>query len=184
MFEEYKEVANQWIYQTHYPHYKDFEVMFDKIISDDESHGTTTVSGEQITIPEHVPEYKEIRQKFFNWLENQMSFKNICYFKCIKSWIISYDKGGYQGLHVHTGDPNYNTFSAVIHLDDIQPHDKNKFNGMLFTLMPETDGFQHPNHFQSKPGGVVCLDGRVWHGVYPTDTSRRTVVYDIEFARN
>jgi len=184
MNQNYKEVGTQWTYHTLYPQYKEFEVLFDKIIADDQSEGTTTVSGEQIYIPKES-DYQRIQDRFFEWLETQLSFKNITDFKCIESWIIYYQKGGYQGLHVHQGDMNKNTFSAVIHLDDINIHHNtsNKFNGMLFSIMPESSGYQHPQHFPSVAGGVVCLDGRVWHGVYPTDSIRRTVVYDIEYKR-
>lgn len=183
--QNYKEVGNQWTYQSHYPQYKEFEVLFDKIIADDESTGTTTVSGDQIYIPKDNEDYKRIQDRFFHWLQEQSAFKDMYDFTCIESWIIYYQKGGYQGLHVHQGDMSKNTFSAVIHLDDINIHHdtKNKFNGMLFSLMPEQDGFQHPQHFPSVAGGVVCLDGRVWHGVYPTESTRRTVVYDIEYKR-
>lgn len=185
MIQNFKEVANQWILHSNYPQYKEFEILFDKIIADDESEGTTTVDGEQIYIPKDNPEYQEIQNRFFKWLETQFEFKGFYDFKCIESWIIYYQKGGYQGLHVHQGDMNKNTFSAVIHLDTvpIEHNSKNKFNGMLWTLMPEPDGYQHPDHFASVEGGVVCLDGRVWHGVYPTDSIRRTVVYDIEYKR-
>ena len=54
---------------------------------------------------------------------------------------------------------------------------------MLFSIMPEPSGYQHPQHFPSVQGGIVCLEGKVWHGVYPTDSIRRTVVYDIEYKR-
>ena len=49
--ENYKEVADQWTWHSLYPQYREFEVLFDKIIADDESTGTTTVDGEQIYIP-------------------------------------------------------------------------------------------------------------------------------------
>ena len=183
--ENYKEVANQWTWHSRYPQYKEFEVLFDQIIADDESTGTTTVDGEQIYIPKDNQDYQRIQDRFFLWLEQQLAFKNITEFKCIESWIIYYQKGGYQGLHVHQGDMDKNTFSAVIHLDDvpIYHNTKNKFNGMLFSIMPEPTGYQHPQHFPSVQGGIVCLEGKVWHGVYPTDSIRRTVVYDIEYKR-
>ena len=183
MEQNFKEVGDQWILHTHYPQYKEFEVLFDKIISDDQSQGTTTVDGEQIYIPKDNFEYNQIQDRFFEWLEQQFKFKNMYNLKCIESWIIYYQKGGYQGLHVHQGDMGKKTFSAVIHLDTVPilHNTKNKFNGMLWTLMPEPNGYQHPDHFASVEGGVVCLEGKVWHGVYPTDSIRRTVVYDIEY---
>tara|TARA_B100001057_G_scaffold174955_1_gene175588 strand:+ start:6912 stop:7469 length:558 start_codon:yes stop_codon:yes gene_type:complete len=183
--ENYKEVANQWTWHSLYPQYKEFEVLFDQIIADDESTGTTTVDGEQIYIPKDNQDYQRIRDRFFLWLEQQPAFKDMTEFKCIESWIIYYQKGGYQGLHVHQGDMDKNTFSAVIHLDDVPVYHntKNKFNGMLFSIMPEPNGYQHPQHFPSVQGGIVCLEGKVWHGVYPTDSIRRTVVYDIEYKR-
>ena len=44
--ENYKEVADQWVWHSRYPQYKEFETLFDNIIADDESTGTTTVDGE------------------------------------------------------------------------------------------------------------------------------------------
>lgn len=174
----YNQVANQWTFETSYPNHQDFEVLFKEIVADDTSSTTTTNGGKQLDIPQ---KYDTLQHDFLKWLEWQLQFKNMHDFKCIKSWIIYYDQGGYQGAHVHTGELDYNKFSAVIHLDDVVPTPEHKFNGMLWTLMPEPDGFQHPQHFQSRQGGVVCLDGRVWHGVYPTNTMRRTIVYDIEY---
>ena len=60
MEQNFKEVGDQWILHTHYPQYKEFEVLFDKIISDDQSQGTTTVDGEQIYIPKDNFEYNQI----------------------------------------------------------------------------------------------------------------------------
>ena len=183
MEDDFKSIGQQFVLHTHYPNYKEFENIFEKIVGDDYSTTTTTVSGQQIDIPENVPEFDEPRDKFFKYLEFKLLHQRMYDFKCIRGWTIYYTNGGYQGLHVHTGDLEYNTFSAVIHLDDVIPHEKNKFNGMLFTIMPYPNGFQLPGHYQSHAGGVVALDGRVWHGVYPTDTIRRTIVYDIEFTR-
>ena len=86
--ENYKEVADQWTWHSLYPQYREFEVLFDKIIADDESTGTTTVDGEQIYIPKDNQDYQRIQDRFFLWLEQQLAFKNITEFKCIESWII------------------------------------------------------------------------------------------------
>ena len=76
MEQNFKEVRDQWI-----PHplswYKEFEVLFDKISSMTQAHGTTTVDGEQIYIPKDNFEYNQIQNRFFEWLEQQFKFKNM-----------------------------------------------------------------------------------------------------------
>ena len=127
--------------------------------------------------------WDDLKNDYLDWvLSKVQSFTlPINKLKVIRAWTITYNKNGYQGIHVHTGDMNYKTFSVVLHMDDVITTKENKYDGVLFTLMPEPNGYQHPGHYLSQAGGVVMLDGRVWHGVYPTSTQRRSFIVDFEY---
>jgi hypothetical protein len=70
--------------------------------------------------------------------------------------------------------------SVVMFLDDVETTELYPLAGSLVTLQP----FEHDiNHVRIKPtpGGVVIMDGRVFHGTYPTLNDRRVFVADFEY---
>ena len=139
-------VNNQWIITSHYPDYKKFEKLFEQD-GKDISDNTTTANGEQIDLESEKTSSKwdDLKPDYLDWVLSKVkSFTlPIEKLKVIRAWTITYNKNGYQGIHVHTGDMDYKTFSVVLHMDDVITSKDNKYDGVLFTLMPEPNGHQH-----------------------------------------
>ena len=163
-------MMNQFLIETHYPSIDEFEVLFQNKGPDD-SEGKFTINGYQFDVTNRI-------KKDFNhvteWIEgkcraNKIPIKNL---KINMSWCIDYNDGGYQALHCH----GQQALSVVFHLDD-QP----KGFGMLYSIMPRTDGTQLLQNHIPKRGQCLILDGKVFHGVYPVKKLRRSVVIDFDY---
>jgi|TARA_X000000950_G_C13674992_1_gene561528 hypothetical protein len=100
--------------------------------------------------------------------------------KCLKAWGLKYPPGSYSGMHCHQPGRQ---LSVVMFLDDVMVSEQYPLAGSLVTLQP----FEHEiNHVRVRPtpGGVVIMDGRVFHGTYPTLNNRRVFVCDFSYEVN
>ena len=185
-------VPNQhWIVSAIYPYYKDLEHLFD-FSSHDMTAGPCTVNGLQK--PLLPDEWTREREDYRMWMLD--IFKQVSVpIKEIndrdigpeyKAWTINYFPGGWQAGHFHSIDKmsqdNDRFASSVMFFDHIKPKKRNKFNGALYTTMQSLSGYTYDHKFYPEPGRVVIMDDRVWHGVYPTEDNRRSLVWDFDIA--
>ena len=94
-----------------------------------------------------------------------------------KSWGVKYPPGAYSGLHSHQPGKQ---LTSVLFLDTPKPSVEYPLAGCLTTLQPTNSEIQYLTH---KPieGKMVILDGKVWHGSYPTLEDRHVFVVDFEY---
>ena len=94
-----------------------------------------------------------------------------------KAWGVKYPPGGYSGLHSHQPGKQ---LTSVLFLDTPKPSVEYPLAGCLTTLQPTNSEIQYLTH---KPieGKMVILDGKVWHGSYPTLEDRHVFVVDFEY---
>jgi len=183
----------QWIVSAIYPDYKDFEKFFDFSQENlqDISKGSCTVRGIQKPLKDE--EWNTERKRYKEWLldtfeQVQVPIKTINEDwqdgTQYKAWTINYFPGGWQAGHFHStqrfDQQNKRFASSVMFFDDIQPTKKNPFNGCLYTILQNTDGYTYDHKFHPSPGRVVVFDDRVWHGAYPTEDMRRSFVWNFD----
>mgnify|MGYP003656966459 FL=1 len=94
-----------------------------------------------------------------------------------KSWGVKYPPDAYSGLHSHQPGKQ---LTSVLFLDTPKPSVEYPLAGCLTTLQPTNSEIQYLTH---KPieGKMVILDGKVWHGSYPTLEDRHVFVVDFEY---
>ena len=95
-----------------------------------------------------------------------------------KAWGVKYPPGGYSALHCHKPGKQ---LTAILFLDDCRKTTEYPLAGSLTTLQPCEDSVinyvQHPVY----AGGMVIMDGKVFHGTYPTLDERRVFVVDFDY---
>ena len=96
---------------------------------------------------------------------------------------INYFPGGWQAGHFPTEKYKqlqqkvcFLVLCSWIH----EPTRDNPFNGCLYTIMQDPNGYTYDHKFHPTPGKVVVMDDRVWHGTYPTEDLRRCLVWDFD----
>ena len=95
-----------------------------------------------------------------------------------KAWGLKYPPGGYSGLHTHTPGKQ---LTAILFLDDCIVDINSPLAGNLITLQPtEDNSIQYLTH-PTKAGKMVIMDGRVFHGTYPTTNERKVFVIDFDY---
>jgi hypothetical protein len=183
-------VPNQhWVVSAVYPYYKDMEHLFD-FTNSDISKGSCTVNG--IQKPLDYDEWSKEREQYKSWLldifkeinlpvlEIHDKFDNQLY----KAWTINYFPGGWQAGHFHSTDRvkqhNQRFASSVMLFDHIKPTKDNLFNGCMYAIMQDQNGYTYDHKFHPEPGRVIVMDDRVWHGAYPTEDNRRCLVWDFD----
>ena len=95
-----------------------------------------------------------------------------------KAWGVKYPPGAYSGLHSHVPGKQ---LTSVLFLDTPKPSITYPLAGSLTTLQPTPDSTI--NYIQHKPiaGKLVIIDGKVFHGTYPTLEDRHVFVVDMEY---
>ncbi len=185
---EFYAVPNQhWVVSAIYPYYKDMEKLFD-FTSADISTGSCTVNG--IQKPLQNEEWSRERKEYKEWLLDIFSQLNMPITQleertdeqAHKAWTLNYFPGGWQAGHFHStdkvGQTNKRFASSVMFFDNIVPTKDNRFNGCLYTVLQDQNGYTYDHKFHPAPGRVVIMDDRVWHGAYPTEDNRRALVWD------
>ena len=189
---EFYAVPNQhWIVTAEYPFYKDLEKFFD-FSNEDLSKGSCTITGLQRPIRNN--EWEKERQNYKDWFldifrQVQVPIKEIHDRQNEqehKAWTINYFPGGWQAGHFHSTEKykqeNKRFASSVMFFDSLQPTKDNPFNGCLYTILQDPNGYTYDHKFHPSPGKVVVMDDRVWHGAYPTEDMRRCLVWDFDIA--
>ena len=183
----------QWVVCAMYPYYKSLEKFFDFTNEDykDISKGSCTVNGIQKPLADE--EWDKERTEYKEWLldtfrQVQVPIKQINEDweggEQYKAWTINYFPGGWQAGHFHStqrfDQQNKRFASSVMFFDTIQPTKKNPFNGCLYTILQDVNGYTYDHKFHPEPGKVVVFDDRVWHGAYPTQDMRRSLVWNFD----
>ena len=94
-----------------------------------------------------------------------------------KAWGVKYEPGAYSGLHSHTPGKQ---LTAVLFLTHVEQNDLYPLAGSLVTLQPLDHEINYVQH-TPKPGDCIIMDGKVYHGTYPTLNERRVFVCDFEY---
>ncbi len=96
-----------------------------------------------------------------------------------KAWGVDYEAGAYSGMHSHIPGQQ---LTAVLFLTTAETSDKYPLAGNLVTLQPEDHKISYLAH-KAIAGNVVIMDGRVYHGTYPTINNRRVFVCDFDYVK-
>jgi hypothetical protein len=161
-----------------YPGWKRFEKLFDDTIYDtkkDKLMPYVFYTQGEMNYPDTVDPELDF-QEFIKKCLLQSSLP-ITMGKCLKAWGLKYPPGSYSGMHCHQPGKQ---LSVVMFLDDVETTELYPLAGSLVTLQPFEHGINHVR-IKPTPGGVVIMDGRVFHGTYPTLNDRRVFVADFEY---
>lgn len=104
----------------------------------------------------------------------KMPYKNIQH---SKSWWIDYPTHSYAGMHSHTPGRQ---FTCVLFLDDYIEDEQHPHAGYLYAVLNNNNTMSY-HEWKPEPGKIIILDGRVWHGTYPTRQKRKVFVTDFTF---
>lgn len=94
-----------------------------------------------------------------------------------KSWWVDYPKNSYAGLHSH--QPG-NQVTCILFLDEYKEEEKHPHAGYLYAVLGNGGEITY-KEWKPEAGKLVILDGRVWHGTYPTKHKRSVFVVDLEY---
>jgi hypothetical protein len=177
----------QFIICATYPNYEKFLPFFEKKDSD-LSMDTCTVNGVQS--PLQNDDWVEQRLDYTKWIESVFKKLDAPISKVYKAennitaWTVDYADGGWQAGHFHSTDrmhqQNKRFITTVLFFDKIEPTIDNNWNGCLYTVLQNPEGYTYDHKFHPTPGKVIIMDDRVWHGTYPTQERRRVFVSDFE----
>jgi hypothetical protein len=162
-----------WYVETEYKDYAKFKELFD---IDSNKHRD---SGDSNVFYLQNYEYPSIidNEEYLNFLKEHIGkepFKNI---KHSKSWWVDYPENSYAGMHSHTPGRN---ITCILFLDDYVEEEQHPHAGYLYAVLDSDIGITY-QEWKPEAGKLVILDGRVWHGTYPTKHSRSVFVVDLEY---
>lgn len=179
-----------WVVSAVYPYYEEMLDLFD-FTGADISHGSCTVNGVQQPLVDQ--DWVEQRSRYKQWLLDIFKQVQVPINDIIertdddqkhKAWTINYFAGGWQAGHFHSTDraqqSNKRFASSVMMFDNIKPKKHNIFNGCMYTILQNPNGYTYEHKFHPEPGRVIVMDDRVWHGAYPTEQNRRVLVWDFD----
>jgi|TARA_B110000908_G_scaffold103775_1_gene122193 hypothetical protein len=167
-----------WIIDDiYYPKWKKFLALFK---DENEGHKNTGFSGgvqfykPNMDYPTDIDPRLEF-QSFIKFQLQQLPI-NVGQFK--KAWGVRYPTGAYSLLHDHILGKQ---LTAILFLDDCDADINLPYAGNLFTLQPTEDNtIQYRTH-PTQAGKMVIMDGRVFHGTYPTLNERKVFVVDFNY---
>ncbi|MBR19758.1 MAG: hypothetical protein CMA64_06385 [Euryarchaeota archaeon] len=118
------------------------------------------------------------KKEYLQFIESQLAVLPIRITGFAKSWGVKYPPGAYSGLHCHQPGRQ---LTSVLFLDTPKPSIKYPLAGSLTTLQPTPESVI--NYIAHKPvaGTLVVMDGKVYHGTYPTIEDRHVFVVDMEY---
>ena len=177
-------IADYWISKCKYPDWKDFLPLFTEYTSykSHADHGGAELSynkdGKYVYQVDRAHKYEK-------FLKNELApfkFESIEFEKC---WWIKYPVGAFSGLHTHLPYENLTwkepkrMLTSIMFLDTLELLDDKPLAGKLqcVTQNPVT-GELIGDINKSIAGDVIIMDGKVYHGVYPTLEERRAFVCD------
>ncbi|MBR19759.1 MAG: hypothetical protein CMA64_06390 [Euryarchaeota archaeon] len=168
-------IADYWISKCKYPDWKDFLPLFTEHTSykTHTDHGGAELSYNKDGKYVHQVDKDHKYEKF---LKNELApfrFESIEFEKC---WWIKYPVGAFSGLHTHLP---LRKLTSIMFLDTLELLDDKPLAGKLqcVTQNPVT-GELIGDINKCIAGDVIIMDGKVYHGVYPTLEERRAFVCD------
>tara|TARA_B100000900_G_C20602472_1_gene726304 strand:- start:3167 stop:3706 length:540 start_codon:yes stop_codon:yes gene_type:complete len=158
--------------ESAYESYKNFLKCFDM---DSESHRD---SGDSTTFYLQNYEYPAIvDNEYINFVKKHVAnlpYENVQH---SKSWWVEYPAHSYAGMHSHTPGRQ---FTCVLFLDDYIEDEQHPHAGYLYAVLNNENKMTY-QEWKPEAGKLIILDGRVWHGTYPTRQRRRVFVTDFTF---
>ena len=175
-------IPDYWISKDKYNEYKKFLALFNNPEKSHIDYGGAVIQyNENFTYPHQV----DPDEVYIQWIKKSIEkfqFKNV---KFKKSWWLTYPKNSFSGMHTHE-DRGERTMTCVMFLNTISLSTETPLNGKLkaVTMNPVT-GELVSDMIKCIAGDVVIMDGKVYHGVYPTLEERKVFVvdftYEVEF---
>mgnify|MGYP001206141065 CR=1 FL=1 len=160
----------------HYPEYRRFEDLFNNYHGSHKDYGNGYLYYKNdMQYPEDLDKEKHYHE-FIKKCCETLPIK-ITNFK--KAWGVHYKPGAYSGLHSHVPGQQ---LTAVLFLTTAIYSKEYPLAGNLVTLQPTN----HEINYIATPaiqGNVVIMDGRVYHGTYPTINERKVFVCDFDYEK-
>jgi hypothetical protein len=160
--------------ESKYDDYARFKGLFDIESNNHRDSGDSQVfylqDYEYPVIIDSTEEYVEYLKKHLT----NLPYKNI---RHKKSWWVDYPKHSYAGLHAH--QPG-NQITCILFLDDYKEDLDHPHAGYLYAVLGNSGEVTY-QEWKPEAGTLVILDGRVWHGTYPTRHKRSVFVVDLEY---
>ena len=164
----------QWVIESDFPDYQQFEYLFDGLEDNRDDMNTHTNNGIQ-----HYYEVDEIdsitntvRQRANEILQEQNAPMRVG--NADSAWTITYGPGGWQALHNHAY--RHHIITTVLYFDTNESN--NMHDGAFYSMFSEPNGDQFCQVFPYWAGKFILAEGAMFHGAYPTTTTRRTLVID------
>jgi len=159
----------------YYPGWKKFLNLFDNYYDRHIDYGNGTLYYKKdMSYPTDI----DPKEEYLQFIEFQLQNLPIRVKGFSKAWGVKYPPGAYSGLHSHVPGKQ---LTSVLFLDTPKPNITYPLAGSLTTLQPTPDSTI--NYIQHKPiaGKLVIMDGKVYHGTYPTLEDRHVFVVDMEY---
>jgi len=179
-----KTTLETWIIdELFYPDYKKFENIFTNYDETSKQLGNAYLyHKDNMNYPKDIDATLSLQKFITDSVQENLP---ICIKEFRKAWGVKYGQNSYSGFHCHTMTANCPTdtvndrqLTAVLFLNSVSTSIEYPMAGNLITLQPLPDYQVNFQTHTPKAGEVVIMDGRVWHGTYPTIDERRVFVCD------
>ena len=167
------------IHDIHYSEYEKFNKFFD---SYDKSHldkgNGKMCYREDFAYPTDI----DPDLHFQEFIKKAVSELPLRIDRCTGTWGVEYKPGAYSNFHCHAGSSGIQPLSVVMFLTTAETNSTYPLAGDLVTMLPEDHRIISTNH-KSIAGDVVIMEGKVFHGTYPTLNNRRVFVCDFDYTK-
>lgn len=166
----------QWIIESDFPNYEQFEYLFDGLEDNRDGFNTATNNGIQHYYKND--EIKDVADKVKERVNELLAEQQspVSAGELDKAWTITYNPGGWQALHSHAY--RYNIISSVLYFDTNEKEDTS--DGAFYSIFSEPDGEQMVQVCPYWAGKFLVMEGAVYHGAYPTTSTRRCLIIDFK----
>jgi len=172
-------IPDYWISKDKYQDYNKFLELFDNPPKSHVDYGGAIIqyNDDDFSYPYNVDQ----QGIYLEWIKKSIEkfqFKNVKFKKC---WWLTYPENTFSGLHTHE-DRGQRIMTCVMFLNTISVSTLTPLNGKLkaITMNPVT-GELVSDMIKCIAGDVVVMDGKVYHGVYPTLEERKVFVVDFTY---
>ena len=172
-------IPDYWISKDKYADYNKFLELFDNPPKSHVDYGGAIIqyNDDDFSYPYNVDQ----QGIYLEWIKKSIEkfqFKNVKFKKC---WWLTYPENAFSGLHTHE-DRGQRIMTCVMFLNTISVSTLTPLNGKLkaITMNPVT-GELVSDMIKCIAGDVVVMDGKVYHGVYPTLEERKVFVVDFTY---
>ena len=172
-------MIDTWVVnELYYPGFKKFLKLFENYDSRHVDYGNGTLYyKDKMKYPKDIDPTLDYQ----NWIKIQLQSLPIVVKDFMKAWGVKYPPGAYSGLHCHKPGQQ---LTSVLFLDTPNASPQYPLAGSLTTLQPNPDSTIHYLQHKPEAGNVVIMDGKVFHGTYPTLEDRHVFVCDFEYESN